>query len=57
MHADVVEVCVLIGEKLRMEGNACWWGRSSKCTRGVFVRMLRGSWRVELIGCCHVKGE
>jgi len=21
MHADVVEVCALIGEKLRMEGN------------------------------------
>jgi len=48
-------VMQVIVEKLRMEGNV--GGRNSKCGRSVFVRLLGGSWSMEVMGCCHIWGK
>ena len=50
---DVVEVCMIIVEKLRMEGNV---GVDEVVSvRKVFLYVCwGGSWSVEVMGCCHI---
>jgi len=51
MHVDVVEVCAIIVEKLRMLGNV--GVEEVVSVREVFLYVCWGQWSVEVMGCCQ----